>query len=95
MGMTGKVSRGDEPLLFSTELVALFTVDEDAAAPDADDDPDPTDPAMISQARRRCKKRLNGIINVRTDGEHLYAARRVAAGYQFVTYGPILPASRD
>lgn len=95
IGMIGKVSRSDEPLLFSTELVALFTVDEDAAALDADDDADPIDPAMIGQARRRFKKRLNGIINVRTDGENLYAARRVAAGYQFVTYGPILPCQRD
>ena len=95
MGMIGKKSRSDEPLLFSTELVALFTVDEDAEMPDADDEPDPTDPAMIGQARRRFKKRLNGIINVRTDGNHLYAARRVAASYQFVTYGPILPSPRD
>lgn len=92
LGMLGKSSRGDKPLLFSTELVALFTVDEDAAMPDADDAADPTDPAMIGQARRRFKKRLNGIINVRTDGEHLYAARRVAAGYQFVTYGPMSPS---
>jgi beta-lactamase superfamily II metal-dependent hydrolase len=95
MGMIGKMSRSDKPLLFSTELVALFTVDEDEAMPDADDEADPTDPAMIGQARRRFKKRLNGVINVRTDGNHLYAARRVAASYQFVTYGPILPSPRD
>lgn len=95
MGTLGKMSRSNEPLLFSTELVALFVVDEDAAMPDADDDVDPTDPAMIGQARRRFKKRLNGIINVRTDGIQLYAARRVAAGYQFVTYGPIRPVNRN
>jgi hypothetical protein len=86
LGTVGNVSRSDEPLLFSTELVAQFAVDSDAEAPDADDDVNPTDPAMIGQARRRFKKRLNGIINIRTDGNNLYCARRVAAGYQFVTY---------
>ena len=67
-------------------MVAQFAVDSDAEAPDADADADPTDPAMLGQARRRFKKRLNGLINVRTDGEDIYCARRVAAGYQFVTY---------
>lgn len=86
LGTIGSVSRSDEPLLFSTELVAYFAVDSDAAASDSDDDVDPTDPAMVGQARRRFKKRLNGIINIRTDGETLYCARRVAQGYQFVTY---------
>ena len=86
LGTVGKVSRSAEPLVFSTELVAHFAVDQDAEAPDADDDADPTDPAMLGQARRRFKKRLNGLINVRTDGTDIYCARRVAAGYQFVTY---------
>jgi hypothetical protein len=95
LGTVGQICRSDEPLLFSTELVALFAVDPDAEAPDADDPVDPTDPAMLGQARRRFKKRLNGIINIRTDGNHLYAARRVAAGYQFVTYGPVALAARS
>ena len=86
LGRIGRASRSDEPLLFSTELVAQFAVDADAAAPDADDDPDPTDANLIGQARRRFKKRLNGLINIRTDGRRIYCARRVAAAYQFVTY---------
>lgn len=86
LGAIGNVSRTDEPLVFSTELVAQFAVDADAEAPDADDDVNPSDPAMLGQARRRFKKRLNGIINVRTDGNDIYCARRVAAGYKFVTY---------
>jgi hypothetical protein len=94
LGKIGQVSRSGDPLLFSTELIAMFAVDRDAEAPDADDPVDPTDPAMLGQARRRFKKRLNGIINVRTDGTNLYSARRVAAGYQFVTYGPIALAPR-
>ncbi len=95
LGTVGQASRSREPLIFSTELVAMFAVDDDAAAPDADDPVDPTDPAMLGQARRRFKKRLNGIINIRTDGADLYAARRVAASYQFVTYGPLAPAARE
>jgi len=94
VGSVGKASRSDEPLVFSTELAALFAVDPDAAAPDADDPPDPTNAAMLGQVRRRFKKRLNGLINVRTDGTVLFAARRVAAGYQFVAYGPLGLAAR-
>ncbi len=86
LGTVGHASRSSEPLIFSTQLAALFTVDADAAAPDADDDVDPTDPAMLGQARRRFKKRLNGLINVRTDGNRIFCARRIAAGYQFDTY---------
>lgn len=86
LGMVGKVSRSEQPLIFSTELVAHFAVDADAEALDVDDGVDPTDPSMLGQARRHFKKRLNGIINIRTDGHMLYCARRVAAGYQFVTY---------
>ena len=84
LGTIGNVSRSTKPLLYSTELVALFVVDDDAAQLDADHDANPTDYAMMGQARRRFKKRLNGIINVRTDGNDIYCARRVKAGYQFV-----------
>ena len=94
IGAVGKNARTDEPLIFSTELVAQFAVDRDAEAPDADDDADPIHAAMLGQARRRFKKRLNGIINIRTDGTDLYSARRVAAGYQFVTY-EMAAAQRD
>ena len=38
---------------------------------------------------RLFKKRLNGMINVRTDGKNLYAMRRVTAGYWWESYGPI------
>lgn len=57
LGTIGNVSRSDKPLLFSTELVAQFTVDSYAEAPDADDEVDPTDPAMLGQARRRFKSK--------------------------------------
>lgn len=94
LGMVGKVSRSEQPLIFSTELVAHFAVDADAESLDADDHVDATDPSMLGQARRHFKKRLNGIINIRTDGHTLYCARRVAAGYQFVTY-ELPAATRD
>lgn len=86
LGTAGRVSRTDEPLIFSTELVAQFAVDADAEAADADDAPDPTNAAMLGQARRRFKKRLNGLINVRSDGRQIFCARRIAGGSQFVTY---------
>jgi competence protein ComEC len=86
LGAAGHTARSNMPLIFSTELIANFAVDKDAEASDADMDADPVHPSMIGQARRRFKKRINGLINVRTDGDYIYCARRVAASYQFVTY---------
>ena len=40
-------------------------------------------------ARRRFKKTLSGIINIRSDGQHIYCTRRVRASYQWELYGPI------
>jgi len=84
LGQIGRASRSDLPLLFSTEIAASFVEvnvptapgNATAAGPDAD-------------LRRLFKRRLHGMINVRSDGANLYAARRVAAGYWWEAYGPI------
>jgi competence protein ComEC len=91
LGYVGRASRSQEPLLFSTSQAALFVPDPDAQGPEADMDPDPANGAMLGQARLRFKKRLNGLINIRTDGNLLFSARRVSAPYQFVSFGPIVP----
>ena len=86
LGVIGAASRSDEPLVYSTELAGNFIVDADAAAADATDDANALNGALIGQARRRFKRYLNGLINVRTDGTTIYTARRVAASFQFITY---------
>jgi hypothetical protein len=43
-------------------------------------------------ARRRFKKILPGIINVRTDGDQIFAFRWVQQGYQWESYGPSDPS---
>ena len=94
----GQASRGDEPLLFSTALSALFLDAGDPAALAAASSQDTTlgdldfsKSASNGEARQRFKKVLPGIINVRTDGKTMYAFRRVQQGYQWESYGPILP----
>ena len=94
----GCASRGEAPLLFSTELAALFVDVHDAEATagsgiadglgDLDFD---NDGNASAEARRRFKKVLPGIINVRTDGSVLYAFRRVQQSYGWESYGPITP----
>ena len=95
LGAVGAAGRADQHLVFSTEIAATFT--------DADDDDafvpphDPTVEAELqysttqlnSEARKRYKKKLSGIINVRSDGRHLYAARRVMASYDWESYAAI------
>ncbi|RUA18767.1 MAG: hypothetical protein DSY83_01540 [Flavobacteriia bacterium] len=94
LGAIGRAVRGEEPLLFSTALSALFVDDEDAEHVAASNIIEPTTlgdldfslSASNTVARRRFKKILPGIINVRTDGEYIYAYRRVQMGYQWESY---------
>jgi hypothetical protein len=99
IGAIGKISRSTEPLLFSREITASFV--EEKKARRRDDIPraeeelgslDVTKPEAAVSARIRFKRRLHGTINVRTDGHNLFAARRVASGYWWESYGPIAPS---
>jgi competence protein ComEC len=95
VGSVGQASRTKTPLVFSTEIAATFT--EAGVAPVVDEDTRLEDlnlaaPDASEKARLLFKKRLHGMINVRTDGQELYAARRVATGYWWESYGPITPA---
>jgi beta-lactamase superfamily II metal-dependent hydrolase len=97
LGVIGRFGRGAEPLLFSTELAALF-VDEGDPQHVADAGTETELGGLnfhLSQAnaeaRMRFKKVLPGIINVRTDGTSMYAYRRVQQYYQWEAYGPITP----
>jgi hypothetical protein len=97
MGALGLSSRSTSPLIFSTELAATFGGDGETAEPDDGADIDGLDftTSVGNQtARQRFKLLLPGIINVRTDGNSLYAFRRVNAGYQWESYGPLAPAPR-
>jgi len=89
IGAIGLASRSSEPLVFSTEIASTFTdvneIDLREVVPDGS--------LNINDliGARLFKKRLNGMINVRTDGKDLYAMRRVTAWYWWESYGP-LPA---
>ena len=93
----GLASRSTRPLVFSTEIAATFVGDGETADP-ADgteiDGLDFTTTVGNDTARKRFKLLLPGIINVRTNGKELYAFRRVNAGYQWESYGPMLPAPK-
>jgi beta-lactamase superfamily II metal-dependent hydrolase len=88
LGVIGRASRGVEPLLFSTELAALFVDSGDPASVQDNGtettlgDLDFTKSEDNAEARQRFKKVLPGIINVRTNGEEIYAFRRVQQSYQ-------------
>jgi hypothetical protein len=84
IGAIGKDSRSDEPLVFSTEIAATFVEARGVEVTGGAS----TDP-WGAAARTLFKRHLHGMINVRTDGQSLYAARRVAAGYWWEAYGPV------
>jgi hypothetical protein len=97
LGALGLAGRGPAPLVFATEIAATFVDAGDTEAVPSDDEPvtfgdlDFSTSVANAEARRRFKKILPGIINVRTDGRAIYAYRRVQAGYQWESYGPLLP----
>ncbi len=96
LGAIGAASRSNKPLLFSTEIASTFLEADSADRDDSDslDDLD-TDAADTNErARRLFKRRLHGMINIRSDGKEMYAARRVATGYWWESYGPLKPAER-
>ncbi|MFH1647120.1 MAG: MBL fold metallo-hydrolase, partial [Chloroflexota bacterium] len=95
IGAIGQASRSTTPLVFSTEIAATFVEAGVKEKPDPDTGLERLDlsaPDADSQARNLFKRRLHGMINVRTDGRDIYAARRVAAGYWWESYGPLSPA---
>ena len=97
LGGIGLAGRSKKPLLFSTEIAATFVDAGDKAIVDTDSVPNDLSDIDFSKANanvdahRLFKKSLPGIINIRTDGKHIYAARRVQAGYQWESHGPIKP----
>jgi beta-lactamase superfamily II metal-dependent hydrolase len=95
LAAVGLVSRSPEPLLFCTEIAATFV--------EAGDELEPGDPSDLADldfseseqnvvARKLFKQRLPGLINVRTDGRELFAARRVNAAWKWEAYGPLQAA---
>jgi competence protein ComEC len=97
VGGVGQASRSTSPLVFSTEIAATFVeVGEgtDTRGEASLDEVDASTPEGSAQARWLFKRRLHGMINIRTDGQKLFAARRVAAGYWWESYGPLTPAPR-
>jgi beta-lactamase superfamily II metal-dependent hydrolase len=96
LGAIGNASRSTQPLLFSTEIAAAFVDSGETILPEEAnltlDAIDFSSATANATARRLFKQRLPGIINVRTNGSEIYAARRVAAGYWWEAYGPLLPA---
>ncbi len=95
LGGIGQAGRGEQHLIFSTEIAATFTEAGESETPvtivPEDMDPDGMFATTLlnSQARQRFKKVLPGIINVRSNGREIYAARRVTASYQWESYEPI------
>jgi competence protein ComEC len=101
LGGLGLAGHGTAPLVFATEIAATFVdAGDDEAVPPSTPageigfgDLDFAHSTIIAntEAHRRFKRILPGIINVRTDGHEIYAFRRVQTGYQWESYGPLLP----
>ena len=98
LGTIGKVSRGKKPYLFSTEVASVFVDITDNLEEEFDltgevlrnltDD-------VADKSRRLFKKRLHGMVNIRTDGKKIFTGIRVNTGYHWVSNWKILPEDRS
>jgi beta-lactamase superfamily II metal-dependent hydrolase len=95
LGAAGRFSRGDEPLLYSTALSAVFGKAEQQDHQNEIDALSSNSTADDAAKREKFHKLLPGIINVRTDGQVIHTATRVQTGYWWVIYYPITPAARS
>jgi beta-lactamase superfamily II metal-dependent hydrolase len=87
LGAMGNSSR-QPAYIFSTEIAANFVkMEEELGRGTSDDSGQPL--------REMYKRRLHGMINVRTNGKTLYAARRVASSYMWEYYVIDKPAARS
>ena len=92
IGGLGLASRSSKPLVFSTEIAATFVEAGETVVELGDsilEGLNVHEAGTLAVARKLFKRRLHGMINVRTDGHDLYAARRVNAGYWWESYGPL------
>jgi hypothetical protein len=97
IGGVGLASRSSSPLVFSTEIAASFVElgEQDDQKEDTSlKEEDFRTVEANKKARRLYKRRLYGMINVRSDGQNIYAARRVAWPNLWESYGPLTPAQR-
>jgi len=98
VGTIGNVSRSEKPLIFSTEIASAFqdvgeNIKEEIKL--SEEELKALDKDTLLRLRKLFKRRLHGMINVRTDGKELYAARRVKASYCWESYGGIAPTPRS
>lgn len=94
IGAMGQASRSAEPLIFATEIAATF-IEEDTKTPakskktaQPEERREDIDISSLKKAHVTFRKTLNGMINVRTDGKKLFAARRVTKPIWWEAYEP-------
>lgn len=98
IGNVSRTRKKDESLVFSTEISSSFvevgrTLEEEIDL--SADELKLLDDSTLKKASGLYKRRLHGMINVRTDGNNIYAARRISSGYLWESYGPITPSPRS
>jgi len=98
VGTIGNTSRSDNPLIFSTEIASSFedvgeNIKEEIKL--SEEELKALDKDTLLRLRKLFKRRLHGMINVRTNGKELCAARRVKASWCWESYGGIAPTPRS
>jgi len=95
----GRASRSSKnSLVFSTEIAATFqrlSKAERKRLKITKKDLHHLTDSQYNALRKMFKRRLHGMINVRTNGITIYAARRVNAGYMWESYGGYKAANRS
>ncbi len=97
IGTVGRAAR-QQSLIFATQIAGKFK-DADENIREKLDLSDAEwmalDSTSLEKLRKQFKRRLHGMINVRTNGNKIFAARRIKTSHGWEYYGDITPSSRS
>jgi competence protein ComEC len=97
IGTVGRAAR-PQSLIFATQIAGKFKDTDENLRENldlSDKEWKALDSNSLEKLRKQFKRRLHGMINVRTDGNKLVAARRIKTAHGWEYYGDITPSSRS
>ncbi len=97
IGTVGRAAR-KQSLIFATQIAGKFKDTDENLREKlslSDEEWNALDSKSLEKLRKQFKRRLHGMINVRTDGNEIFAARRIKTSHGWEYYGDIAPSPRS
>lgn len=97
IGTVGRAAR-KQSLIFATQIAGKFKDTDENLRENldlSDKEWKTLDSTSLKKLRKQFKRRLHGMINIRTDGNTIFAARRIKTAHGWEYYGDMSPSNRS